>query len=132
MTARFSIESSENQAALELTSLDHNFCTATLRSRGVSGTASVSTYLSAGLADLFRYFADNWKGWDGVKRWGSLEGELSISAHSDRLGHVYFTVELREGAPAKWTLVADLVVDAGMLAGLATRAREFETVVFLT
>jgi hypothetical protein len=131
VTVQFSVTSSEDQAALELNDFKRNFCTATLRSRGVSGTAAVGTYMSAGLADLFQFCADNWKGWEGTKRWGSLEGELSIVAHSDRVGHVYLWVELREGAPAKWTLKAGLVVDAGILSSLATRAREFETAVFV-
>jgi Family of unknown function (DUF6228) len=87
--------------------------------------------MSAGLADLFEFFANNWKGWEGSKRWGSLEGELHIAAHSDRLGHVYLTVNLREGAPPKWTLEARLILDAGMLAGLAACARQFEAAVFV-
>jgi hypothetical protein len=81
--------------------------------------------MSHGLADLFAFFAENWKGWEGSQSWNSLERELSLEAHSDKLGHVFLTVTLREGAPANWTLRAQLVLEAGMLPKLATRAREF-------
>jgi uncharacterized protein DUF6228 len=131
MNVQFVVTSSEDQAALELTALNRNFFVATLRSNRASGMGEVGTFMSSGLADLFEFFADNWKGWDGSKLWGSLEGELSIAAHSDRLGHVYLTVKLREGAPAKWTLEANLVVDAGNLPALARVAREFETAVLI-
>jgi hypothetical protein len=131
VSVQFLVNSSKDQAALELTELDRNFYVATLRSKGVSGTARVGTYMSNGLAELFAFFANNWKGWEGSKSWSSLEGELSIAAHSDRLGHLYLKVRLRDGAPAKWTLDADLILEAGMLAELAVRAREFEVVAFV-
>jgi hypothetical protein len=125
----FLVNSSIDEAALELTSFDARFFIANLRSRGVNGTARVGTYMANGLAELFGFFADNWKGWEGSKRWTSLEGELSIEASSDRLGHVYLMVQLCEGAPAKWTLQANIVLEAGMLADLAARAKGFERAV---
>jgi hypothetical protein len=127
--ATFLIESAEHEAALELSSYDASFYMANLRSRGVSGTARVGTFMSNGLADFFAYFAENWRGWKGSKRWSSLEGELSLDAHSDSLGHVCLIVSIRDGAPANWTLRADLVLEAGMLPNLAARAKEFEMAV---
>lgn len=131
LNTTFLIGSAENEAALELSVYDRTFFLATLRSRGVAGTARVGSFLSNGLADLFADFAENWKGWEGSKHWSSFEGELSLEAHSDRLGHVYLTVILRDGAPAHWTLSAELVVEAGMLPNLAAGARAFETAVRL-
>jgi Family of unknown function (DUF6228) len=125
----FLINSSIDEAALELTSFDATFFVANLRSRGVNATARVGTYMANGLAELFGFFSDNWKGWEGSKRWSSLEGELSIEANSDRLGHVYLMVRLREGVLAKWTLQANIVLEAGMLADLAVRAKRFEVAV---
>jgi len=87
--------------------------------------------MSEGLAALFAFLSDNWKGWEGSKNWSSLEGELSIEAHSDRIGHVYLAVRLRDGAPARWTLEVDLVLEAGMLADLAVIAHKFEAEVFV-
>jgi Family of unknown function (DUF6228) len=129
VSVQFLVNSSMDQAALELNEFDRHFFTATLRSRGVSATANVGTYMSDGLAELFAFFSSNWKGWEGIKKWGSLEGELSIEAHSDRLGHIYLAVRLRDGAPARWTLEANLVLEAGMLAELAASAGKFEAVV---
>ena len=125
LNTTFLIGSAENEAALELSAYDRDFFLATLRSRGATGTARVGAFLSHGLGDLFADFAENWKGWEGSKRWSSLEGELSLEAHSDTLGHVYVTVVLREGAPAHWTLCAELVLESGMLPKLAARARAF-------
>jgi len=122
----FLIESAENQAALELTSLDERFFQATLRSRGASATTKVIKYMSQGLALLFEYFSANWKGWQGSKNWKSLEGELSISARSDSLGHVFLDVSLRDGAPAKWILQTSMMLEAGGLPKLAASARQFE------
>ena len=119
MAAVILIATARDQASLELSPLDANFFRATLRSRGVDGTARVSTYMANGLAALFQGFADDWRGWEGVRAWRSLEGELTISATSDKTGHVYLDVRLREGAPALWTLDAQLVLEAGMLDDLA-------------
>jgi hypothetical protein len=130
MNASLVIESAENEAALELSPYDANFFLATLRSRGVNGTAKVGTYMSNGVADFFADFARHWKGWEGSKEWRSLEGELSLTARSDTLGHVYLTSTLREGAPDKWTLRANLVLEAGRLSDLASRAEGFEKAVF--
>ena len=82
--------------------------------------------MANGLADLFAYMAEHWRGWEGLRTWGSLEGELKIAARTDRLGHVYLDVTLREGAPEKWTLRTNLVLEAGMLEQAAKGAREFE------
>jgi hypothetical protein len=120
------ISSAQDEAALELSSYNRDYFLATLRSRGVTGTARVGAFLSNGLADLFAFFALHWKGWEGSQHWGSLDGELSLDAQSDRLGHVFLTASLRDGSPARWTLCAELVLEAGMLPTLAARAREFE------
>ena len=122
----FLATSAEDEAALELAPLDSSFFLATLRSRGVIGTARVGSFMANGLADFFAYMAEHWRGWDGIRTWGSLEGELKMTARSDRLGHVFLDVTLREGAPEKWTLRASLVLEAGMLDQVAKRAREFE------
>jgi len=129
VSTTFLIRSAENEAALELSSYDRDFFLATLRSRGATATARVGTYLSNGLAELFADFAENWKGWEGSKHWSSLEGELSLDAQADRLGHVYLTVALRDGNPAHWTLRAELLLEAGMLSNLAAHARAFEAVI---
>jgi len=85
--------------------------------------------MATGLAELFQHFADNWRGWQGNKTWASLEGEISITATSDHLGHVFLAVRLREGTPPRWTLDAHLVLEAGMFPKLAADAREFESTV---
>lgn len=43
---------------------------------------------------FFREMAEAWTGWDGAKRWTSLDGELNLSATISKLGQVELTVEL--------------------------------------
>jgi hypothetical protein len=42
-------------------------------------------------SDLYGFFerlSDDWRGWEGVREWRSLEGEMSIDARHDGRGHV--------------------------------------------
>lgn len=68
---------------------------------------------------LKRFFADlaaNWKGWAGKKEWGSLEGELTLSATADSKGHISLAIQLRSGPyPFDWKISAMILLEAGQL-----------------
>jgi hypothetical protein len=70
----------------------------------------------ADLAEFFQWHVDDWRGWEGVRIWGSLEGELKIDA-SHRYGHVQLRVTLREArvnwGNDGWTATGDLTIDPG-------------------
>jgi hypothetical protein len=125
MTASLVITSVEDEAALELSADTADFFIAELRSHGVVGRARVGWYMAPGLDAYFADMASSWKGWVGEKRWRSFEGEFSLTARADRLGHVRILAELIEGAPSKWELKVNLVLEAGSLEQLASLAREF-------
>ena len=94
---------------------------ATLSIPGGSVTTTVHEY-GTWLPSFFRELADGWRGFDDVKTFASLEGELWIEARHDGLGTLYCTVHLRQPAPPEWELSA--VLDFGAGAHLGEIAKE--------
>ena len=89
-------------------------------------SAATEVYLLEGCDYLDRFWrelAENWRGWEGTRSWWSLEGDLELSATSDRLGHVALEVRLDEGAPLEWRVHGTLSLEAGQLERLAAAAR---------
>lgn len=78
-----------------------------------------------GLDKFWRELAEDWRGWEGIRSWKSLEGELELSATSDRLGHVTLEVRPDEGAPFQWWVYGVISLDAGQLDSIAAAARTF-------
>lgn len=80
---------------------------------GPSLTASVVSYDDhyGALADFFDGLAASWRGWDGERTFGSLEGDLDLVATHD--GHIRLAVRLRVDGPGEWNVRANLVVDPG-------------------
>ena len=82
------------------------------------------------LSDLFGELADDWRGWEGERVWGSLDGELGFRATHDKLGTVTLAVRLRSDVyePSVrdflWTTTALLLLDAGRLDALAREAAQ--------
>ncbi len=70
---------------------------------------------AASLVAFFGKLASDWRGWSGVHAWESLEGELSLQASADRLGHITLRVGLRSVDPPTWAVDAALELDAGGL-----------------
>jgi hypothetical protein len=64
------------------------------------------------LADYFRGLADNWRGWQGVRAYESIEHDLRIEATHN--GHINLRVVLWESSvPNGWRTEARVVLDAG-------------------
>jgi hypothetical protein len=66
---------------------------AELRVQGLSASRRVTHHYATGFADLADFFGqleERWTGWNGLREWESLEGELRIEAR-----HVYGHVQLR-------------------------------------
>jgi Family of unknown function (DUF6228) len=60
--------------------------TATLTSDGLEASRKVTAHYATGLDELIGYLEDlaaHWRGWDGLKEYKSLEGELALSARHD-------------------------------------------------
>ena len=126
MTDTFEVSSRDNGSTLRLQGYDRDFFIAELRGLNLAAQTRVGTYMSTGLGEMFAEMANHWRGWKGKKSWESLEGELHLTAEADRSGHITLTVELRDGAPAVWTVVLFLIIEAGQLSALAREALAFE------
>lgn len=68
-----------------------------------------------GFSSLAAYFADlaaNWRGWEGIREYESIEGDLRLRATHD--GHVNIHVALWESTvPEGWRVEARVRMDAG-------------------
>jgi Family of unknown function (DUF6228) len=86
------------------------------------GTAS--TYVVGSPALLFDQMANSWRGWSDPLVWGTLDGEIRMSATTDSLGHIDMSIELRGPAyPSDWELTAHLYLEAGGLEALSSKVR---------
>lgn len=98
---------------------------AALASNGFSGRVFVSTYCAVPPSALFDGMAHDWRGWEGKKEWSALEDELTLTATSDRLGHISLVVAMGDYcSPADWRLLATLHLEAGQLDELASAVKE--------
>lgn len=95
----------------------------TLTLPGGSVTTTVHEF-GTWLPRFFRELGDAWRGFDGVKSFGSLEGELTVDARHDGLGTVYCEVCLRQPWPPEWAVSA--VLDFGAGAHMDSLADEIE------
>lgn len=87
---------------------------AELRVDSLAATLTVGSHYATGFSDLAALFAameTDWRGWEGVRKWTSLENELTIEAHHD--GHIRLTIVLRDVYPWTWTASAHLTLDPG-------------------
>lgn len=66
---------------------------------------------------FFRQMADDWRGFEDVKSYASLEGELWIEARHDGVGTIFCEVHLRQPTPPEWELSAALDFGAGAQVG---------------
>ena len=92
-------------------------------------TASAKVYAFEPHGALAQYFADlaaHWTGWNGEKKWCSLEGEFTLSCKSDGCGHVAMEVALKSGLyKDDWSVQVMINVDAGQLEEIASNIKLF-------
>jgi hypothetical protein len=122
------IKSAHSASLIRFFGIEGDYFRVEMTNPEYSGAVRVWAYTDAhGLADLFAIIAENWKGWQGEKKWSSIEGEFSIIATSDKLGHISLSVEMHHdfGATEPWQLKSTVVVDAGQLDAIAKDAKAF-------
>jgi hypothetical protein len=123
-----SIKSNASDRELVLLSPRPNYFVVELRGVTLSAVRKVCAYTDAkGLSSLFSRLAAIGRPWVGVESWQSLEGGFSISAQCSALGHVSFSVVIRDqfGGPEEWSVSACITTDLGQLSRLATDAQSF-------
>ena len=124
----FEIKSAHSASRIRFFGVDGDYFHVETTNPEYSGAVRVWAYTdSHGLANLFEAVAGDWQGWHGEKKWSSIEGEFSIVATSDKLGHISFAVEMHHdfGATEPWRLKATVVVDAAQLEAIAKNAKDF-------
>jgi hypothetical protein len=93
---------------------------------GIHVTMRSDAYMAeSGSPEFFRDLAAHWRGWDGKKTWGLLEGDLVVEFSHDRIGHVRTVVKMRPPMPDAWSVAATLTVDPVALEKLAVDADRF-------
>ena len=128
----FSIKSNSSDRELVFLDAQRDYFVAELRGSVVGATRQVYAYPDAtGLSRLFSRLAAYERPWSEPERWESLEGEFTLEAACSPLGHVTFSVRIRDmlGGPEEWEVSARLVTELGQLPSIASRAESFFNVV---
>lgn len=69
---------------------------------------------------LFEEMAENWMGWEGVKIWNAIEGDLNLFCTSDKLGHITIEVDLvGRNSSQLWYVECNVEIEAGQLERIA-------------
>lgn len=87
--------------------------TTVLATGEAQASSEVWEYGPAGPAVFFRELANNWRCWDGIKSYSSLEGELTLDCRHDGLGLIVCEVTLGCVVPPAWRLSAEMTFGAG-------------------
>jgi hypothetical protein len=90
---------------------------ATLEVEGLMATKKISVHYATCMDQLIAYLddlAEHWQGWNSVKTYQSLEGDLTLTARHDGTGHVLLDVELKRNYPPnEWSAAGQVVTDPG-------------------
>lgn len=105
---------------------------AELQLDGLTASVIVVHHYASGfqdLADFFDQHAQDWRGWQGVREWSSLEGDLRVEARHE-FGHVQLRITVRKAladwGSDGWVATGDLTIDTGeQLTGVAADLKAF-------
>lgn len=96
---------------------------ATIETESARAAAIVHEW-GRGLTQYWQEIASDWKGWNGDRKCGSLEGQLDIACSIDDLGQVSCTVSLGQPWPPTWRLDAEMTFGGGSQIGQFARDLE--------
>ena len=96
-----------------------------IESEGLEAALAIYAFNPFGptLAQFFRELANSWRGWNGGKKWTSLEGELSLVCLHDGVGHISVDLMLRK--LGEWTAETVIEITAGDIENVANNISEF-------
>jgi hypothetical protein len=119
------IKSSEGSELFQIGPREGEYINLELRMPALKARARIFLYEdNIGLFRLFEDLAQNWKGWQGVKVWTSLEEDLKLSCSTDGLGHVTIALEVtNRTVGSTWIVKASLKIDAGSLEQITHQAK---------
>ena len=106
-----------------------NYYFACIRASGFETGAEVYAFdpKNEGLPKFFAELANDWRGWDGVRHWSSLEGEFEIDCEHDRLGNISTVARLHKNRyhGVGWTGEIRFEIAAGQLDEIAKELTRF-------
>ena len=120
------LKSSDSDATLRFGPIEDDYIAVSLSASSYSGRHRTYLHTDAPhIASFFSEAAENWRNWDGVREWSSLEGDVQLTLEADRLGHITLKVRIigDSGGRDPWQLTATLALEAGQLEGIANDAR---------
>jgi hypothetical protein len=78
------------------------------------------------LVNFFQFIAKEYKGWNGVRKWASIEGEFVLSATCDSLGHVMFSLTICEfNEHETWESNVSLGIESGQTESIVKKMEKF-------
>jgi len=121
------IKSSRDGRTLTFSEREGDYFKVAVGGGSVSAIKKVWGYTDTSfLVDLFTSIARDWKGWTGERHWESIEGDLKVSASSDKLGHIRLETEIKNHDPEDdWRIQVPVYLDAGSLDTIAKSIDHF-------
>ncbi|MEI8010932.1 MAG: DUF6228 family protein [Candidatus Omnitrophota bacterium] len=99
--------------------------TTEINGNGITAKLKVSDYI-ANPSEFFSEIAGQWRGWEGIKSYQSLEGELMIQATHDKKGAVLLTVILSPNdGTDDWKLQHCFNLELGQLERISQEMKAF-------
>ena len=127
------IKCCENDGELEFSKKEGLFLSAgkeyfrvTIRSKHLISFTDVYAFdpFDSNLVRFFENLAENWKGFDGEKKWSSLEGEFSLDCTSDNLGHFALEATIRNNEDTRYARKT-IFIESGQLENISLEAKDF-------
>ena len=121
-----SIELSEREGLTQPAGSE--FYRVTLRENGFEASTRVYAFdpKDDALAKFFARLSNDWRGWDGVRSWKSLEGEFEVACEHDGVGHIATTASLHSTPYGYgWTGIIKFDLAAGELEQIANAVAVF-------
>jgi len=129
MTEPFLLRCVDTGASLTLRRVDEHEWHALLEAGNLRAETPVYVeghfHESSSFARLFQEMARDWRGWDDVRKWATLEGEVELGFSIDRLGHVTVRIRMLLDAVRAWRVEATVMLESGYLDELARQAATF-------
>lgn len=121
------INSTQNGRSLTFSEYSADYFKVEIFDESISAVKKVWGYTDTfTLVDLFASIAHDWKGWDGKRKWESIEGDLIIAASSDKLGHIRIEICIRNNdLENDWMIQAPIYLDSGSLDAIAQSIDRF-------
>lgn len=89
--------------------------TVTANAEGLTATAPVLTTPGDGygLPGFMKQLADDFRGWEGIRSWRSLEDQLRVEAAWHDGGHVSLLFHMTPSVYDKWAVTVEFTLEAG-------------------